>query len=71
MTVHQTSHKPRLWQQYPHRMFVFITLRVPKYFDQGRHISQKKKILLHHGLWFFQWSLEDLRVHYSEAPNAY
>lgn len=44
-------------------MFVFITARVSKYFDQGRHISQKekkslkktklKKNLLHHGMWFF------------------
>lgn len=67
MIVHQTSHKPRLWQQNPHWMFVFFTLRVPKYFDRD---TRKKINPLRHGL-VFSVDLEDLRVHYSEAPNAY
>lgn len=54
MIVHQTSHKPRLWQQTPRWMFLFITLRVPEYFDRGRHISQeKKKIFFVTGCCFF------------------
>lgn len=61
-------------------MFVFITARVSKYFDQGRHISQKEKKIPKKNKtkkksspsWdvVFQWTLEDLRVHYNEAPNA-
>ena len=80
MTVHQTSHKPKVWQQYPHQMFAFIISRVPRYFflikaDTSQEIKRKTSpsrvaFLFFFLSFFFLRTLEDLRVRYSEAPNA-
>lgn len=76
--LYTKSHKPKSY-----RIFEFIKLKLLKYLDQGGHkkiiksltIILIKKIpswvVVLSLLFVFKWTLEDLRVHYSEAPTAY
>ena len=73
MIVHQTSHKPRLWQQKPSPQVCVYHVKKSQIFliETNAWPRKKKKNPSPFTGCCFHWTVEDLRVHYSEAPNAY
>lgn len=82
MIVHQTSRKNHSWGSKKKRkkrkpsldVLCFSILKSPQNsFDWGRHVKpgREKKRKGIFSIIGFQWTLEDLRVHYNEAPNVY
>lgn len=82
MIVHQTSCKNHSWGSKREKKkkpsldvlcFSMLKSRPQNSLDWGRHVKpgREKKRKGIFSVIGFQWTLEDLRVHYSEAPNAY